>query len=292
MNQVKNITPLKRLRNLLNNFSDLVKDVSDQKELGKRTNTKSSYFGEVKKEIHTDVLRLFRFHKNKSFGIHFYFYDENNRVIPKEEQSIEFSLLTEDEELYSLKYTVEEFRVTLSEINKEIANVELQERFERSEAIVSILMEKLSLETAINEATFDLTSQVEESCELEFSNLEISRQEEKKLTLEIQEAETKLYTFSRTCTEYNEVEKAREAVREAQSRLREAENKHALARGRKSKELRLDERKKNLTDTQNMKDILISKISSKARVINQTLRMPNDRFNHILNKILGVKEYS
>jgi len=292
MNQVKNITPLKRLRNLLNNFSDLVKDVSDQKELGKRTNTKSSYFGEVKKEIHTDVLRLFRFHKNKSFGIHFYFYDENNRVIPKEEQSIEFSLLTEGEELYSLKYTVEEFRVTLSEINKEIANVELQERFERSEAIVSILMEKLSLETAINEATFDLTSQVEEFCELEFSNLEISRQEEKKLTLEIQEAETKLYTFSRTCTEYNEVEKAREAVREAQSRLREAENKHALARGRKSKELRLDERKKNLTDTQNMKDILISKISSKARVINQTLRMPNDRFNHILNKILGVKEYN
>jgi len=292
MNQVKNITPLKRLRHLLNNFSDLVKDVSDQKELGKRTNTKSSYFGEVKKEIHTDVLRLFRFHKNKSFGIHFYFYDENNRVIPKEEQSIEFSLLTEGEELYSLKYTVEEFRVTLSEINKEIANVELQERFERSEAIVSILMEKLSLETAINEATFDLTSQVEEFCELEFSNLEISRQEEKKLTLEIQEAETKLYTFSRTCTEYDEVEKAREAVREAQSRLREAENKHALARGRKSKELRLDERKKNLTDTQNMKDILISKISSKARVINQTLRMPNDRFNHILNKILGVKEYS
>ena len=289
MKKTKNITPLKRLKDSLNNFSNLVKDVTDQKEIGRRNNTRTNYYNERKKKINTDVLRLFRFHKGKSFGIHFYFYDENDRVIPKEEQSIEFSLLTDNKELYSLKYTIEEFRVKLSEINKEIAAVKTQERFERSDAIVSILMDKLSLGTELKKAKADLTSQIEDFCKLEFSNLEISLQEEKKLILEIQEAERNLHTFSQKCPEYKDIKKAHKAIVEAKRILREAEDKYVLARELKSQKLRLNERKKSLADTQKMKDLLISKISSKARSINQTLRIPNNRLNNVLNKIFEFK---
>lgn len=277
----KNITPMKRLKDHLNVFHNHIESITDFKELSKRKERTSNDFRNSQKEISNDKIFLFNMHNNKSFAFNFFYLNDNERVVEKEQQHVEITYKHKGVESFcSLQITVDEFKDSLSKLNKKIDLGE-KDRFEASDYICELILSHFNLRSAIVENEELFFNTLQDNLSLEFSNLSISNTEINKLESELLENDKILSHFS-----YHSPEAL--AVKEMKKQLKEAENAFDLAYKKEKTKLRINEKEKMAKDSRFMKSLLIQQIKTEAQKLNKKLRIPSRNMKENIEKLFST----
>lgn len=272
MSKIK--TPMQITKGQMDNFSTFIKPFIISDNVRQRSNgfEGNSYKNEVK-PFDIDYMRTFNFN-DVIIKIRYNFLEPRTRRA-QEEQSIEISYQSGSEKIDSLSFSVEQFRLTMQDLNKVLRNsLKLEKSFILNEFKKHFFSNELSIE--INEQK--LEEFVLSHSKNEIFNAHISVDQYAALSKTIQHKKADMADFVENLEENEKIRKLQEEI----ARLEKEKNNKIAA---KSKELDIESDVNNLEKTSQAYSNILNKVKNDASKENATtFRLPLKNFNKVISR--------
>lgn len=256
-------TPMKRTKNHFSNFEQNIEGLFYKKE--KQQKNLGDCHG-VSDFIFCDFLRIYQLlnESNLSFFFHF---KSKNEFLPNSKQSIHVCYSVKDKKQDTIAFSIEEFSLIMKNFNKELEQIDLEDRYDFHEEIESIIIKHFFKKYNIEDAFIELENQLVNKNEVQFNNLRINQSVSDKLSERIKNKKEIYEQFCTSSPEAIEIEKL-ETILAAKKKDFE------VLQLNKYKELTLKSDKILLKETKTARSYLIEAIVNSSDIINRSIRLP------------------
>lgn len=260
---MNNKTPMKRTKDYFSNFEKAIDGLFYKKEKQQQSLANIDTLSDF---IFCDFLRVYQLlnESNLSFAFHF---KNKEEFLPISQQSVEIKYSIKGKHQSTTCIFIEEFCNIMKELNKELNQIDSEERYEFHSEIEELILKHFFEKYNIDDAFLEFENQLVNNNELQFKNLKISQISIEMLSSRIKNKTDVYDQFCFDSPEAREIKKIEELL---ESKKKDFE----VLQANKYKALMLKSDKILLQDTKKARDCLIEKIENSSKIINQVIRLP------------------